>query len=234
MSARPVKTRNYLFAIALLPLLASASPASADWSGGLEAGTQLGSGDSPTLRFYARDNGDPLTHYIYLDWTRESSGSSYRLGYNPVFNVSRSFYSFGKFSIEEDADSMVVDRQLDALIGLGNHIYRTRESLLTVEVGGGGQQFIFTDGSEDQTEGFLYLGARYFQNLFDTFRFNAMIDSRSGDTQDTVDAEVGLSMRLSATTALKYAIRYERTSFGEAGVDTITNKDGFFSLTYGF
>ncbi len=228
-----VKAALQASAIVFLPLLAPVIHAQGEWSGGLEAGTQLGSGENPTLRFYARNNGEPLSHYLYLDWTSENSGQSYRLGYNPVFNVSRSLYSFGKFSVEEDANS-VIEQQLDAVLGLGNHIHRTQHSLLTLELGGGGQQLKFTGGLEDQTEGFLYLGAKYHRILFDTVRFNVVVDSRTGASQDTVDAEAGISIRLSAATALKYAFRYRRTDFDDENLDTVVDKDKFFTLTYGF
>jgi putative salt-induced outer membrane protein YdiY len=217
---------------AALPLLALLQmPAQAQWSGGLEAGTQFGSSQNPTLRFYARHNGEPMTHYIYLDWAREDNGNSFRLGYNPVFNMSRSFYSFGKFSIEEDADS-IVDQQVDALVGLGNHIRLSRESLLTIEVGGGARQLLFDNEREDETSGFLFLGGNYSRILFNTFRFNATVESRTGETQDTLDAEAGISYRLSDTTALKYAYRYRRSDVD--GLESIVDEDSYFALTYGF
>jgi len=228
-----IRTLLQVSAIALLPLSAPYDPANADWTGGLEAGTQLGSGENPTLRFFARNNGDPLSHYVYLDWTQESGGNSYRLGYNPVFNMSRSFYSFGKFSVEQDAES-IIEQQLDALVGLGNHIHRTRDSLLTVELGGGVQQLEFSNGVDEQTEGFLFLGANYNRILFDTLRFNATVDSRSGESRDTIDAELGISIRLSASTALKYAYRYQRTGFDDSNLDTVVDEDSFFTVTYGF
>ena len=234
---RATKAGLHISALALLPLVATVPAAYAEWSGGLEAGTQLGSGENPTLRFFARHSGEPMNHYLYLDWTKEDSGHSYRLGYNPVFNVSRSLYSFGKFSVEEDANS-VVDQEINALVGLGNNIHRTRESLLTIEVGGGAQQLKFDGGPagerEDETQSFIYIGAKYHRILFDSFRFNTIVDSRTGDLQDTIDAEVGISFRLSAATALKYAYRYQRTDFEDGNLDTQVEKDGYFTLTYGF
>lgn len=231
--AGAITTGLQISAVFLLPLLATAQSAHAEWSGGIEAGTQLGSGQNPTLRFFARNNGDPMTHYVYLDWTREDSGQSYRFGYNPVFNVSRSLYSFGKFSVEEDANS-IVDQEIDALVGLGNHIHRTRDSLLTIEVGGGAQQLKFDTEREDETQSFIYLGAKYYRILFDAFRFNAIVDSKTGEAQNSIDAEVGISFRLSATTALKYAYRYKRTDFDDGNLDAQVEDDSFFTLTYGF
>ena len=92
--------------------LVSTSTAKADWSGGIEAGTQLGSGENPALRFFARHQGNPLSQYLYLDWIRESGSSSYRLGYNPTFNISQSIFSFGEFSLEQD-DPGGVAREID-------------------------------------------------------------------------------------------------------------------------
>lgn len=220
-------------ALVLLPLFANSQNAFAEWTGGIEAGTQLGSGENPTLRFFARNNSNPLSHFVYLDWTRENSSSSYRLGYNPEYNFSSSLYSFGRFSVEEDAVS-VVERQLDALVGVGSHLHRTRDSLLTLEAGAGGQRLEFTDGREEQTDGFLYLGAKYHQTFFDRLRFNAFVDSRTGDAQDTIDAEVGISVALSGSAALKYAYRYQRTDFDDSNLDTIEDDDTFFTVTYGF
>jgi len=120
--------------------------ATADWTGGIEAGTALGSGDRPTLRFYANDRATPLSQYIYLDWIRENGSSNYRLGYNPTWTISQSVYSFGRFSVEKDGPE-AIERDIDAMIGIGNKLFQRGSTQVKVEAGIGGQ-YLRYDQSE--------------------------------------------------------------------------------------
>ena len=122
--------RTLLLSIAML----ASGNAFAQWTGGVEAGTRLGSEERPTLRFFARNQSDQLSHFAYLDWIRDSGGSNFRLGYNPTYNISRSFFSFGRFSIERD-DFDGIDQAADALIGIGNNLFQQGDTRVRVETG---------------------------------------------------------------------------------------------------
>jgi len=219
-----------------MALLTAAIPghnALAQWTGGVEAGTQLGSGDSPTLRFFARENSLPFTQLIYLDWTRDSGEQSFRVGYDPRYQISQSLHLFGKFSVEEDAET-IIDQKLDALVGVGNDFIQTRNSRLTLEIGAGGQQLRFDGDLEAQTDSFLFLGANYYRTMLDLFRFTTTVGSRTGELRNSIDAEAGISIRIAPNTALKYAYRYRRTEFSDDNIDTVVDEDNFFTVTYGF
>ena len=59
-----------------------------------------------------------MSHFIFLDWIRESGSSNFRVGYNPTYRISNSFYSFGRFDLEtEDPDG--IDREINAVVGVG-------------------------------------------------------------------------------------------------------------------
>jgi len=225
---RYAKAKRTLFFTALTCFSSSVY---ATWTGGLEAGTQLGSGESPTLRFFANSQSKPLSHYIYLDWTRESFGNRYRLGYEPTYSISKSFYSFGRFNFEQD-DPGEIDRKLNAKVGIGNSFLRTGNSALSLEAGIGAQQLRLSNGTED-TDGFVFTGADFTTKLLDFVRFDVIADTRVGESQATVDAEVGISIRIAPNAALKYAFRYRR--FAIDGLDNdIIEEDSFFTVTYGF
>lgn len=224
-------TKHFCRTLAAGSALLFTSVSQANWTGGLEAGTQLGSGERPALRFYARNLGNPLSHYLYLDWSHESGGSSYRLGYNPTFAVSKSIYSFGKFSIEQD-DPGEIERQIDATVGVGNHIFRSQNSRATVEAGIGGRQFRRPD-EKSETDGFFFLGGLFTSKLIDLLRLDVSTEIRAGDSQTTIDSEVGISFRIGPNSAIKYAYRATRYDF-DGTADTINDEDSFFTLTYGF
>lgn len=212
--------------------LVSTSTAKADWSGGIEAGTQLGSGENPALRFFARHQGNPLSQYLYLDWIRESGSSSYRLGYNPTFNISQSIFSFGEFSLEQD-DPGGVAREIDARVGIGNHLFRTKNSRFTVHTGIGGTKVEFVDSENDTSEGFFFAGGLFTSKLIGLLRFDANIEATAGESQTTTRGEAGISFRIGPNTALKYAYSYRRFDF-DTGQDDIVDEDSFLTVTYGF
>lgn len=202
-----------------------------DWDGGIEAGTVLGGGDGPALRFYASHTGDPLSHYVYLDWIREAGSSSYRLGYNPSFAISHSLYSFGEFSIEKD-DPDDIARETSARVGLANHLFRTRNSRFTIRAGIGGTQVELADGEKKDPEGYLFAGGLFTTKLIGLLRFDAVAETTTGDAQTITDAEAGVSLRIGPNTALKYAHTYKQYSFDNR--DDVVSKDSFLTVTYGF
>lgn len=209
-----------------------AGNSNADWDGGIEAGTRLDSGQrNPALRFFARNQAEPLSHYLYLDWIRQSGGSNYRIGYNPTFNISRSVYSFGRFSIEED-DPDGIEREIDVEVGIGNNLFQRGNTRFKVEVGLGARQLTF-DGIEDTTdEGFFLLAGTLSTRVLALLRFNASVDTKVGNDQTTLDGEVGVSIPIGPATSLHYI--YSATRFELDGQDDLVNEDAFFTIRYGF
>ena len=203
----------------------------ADWSGGIEAGTQLGSEQAPALRFYASKQDDPLSHYLYLDWIHESGSSSYRLGYHPTYVISQSVFSFGEFSVEQD-DPGGIAREIDARVGVGNHIFRTKQSRFTVQTGIGGSQIELADSSKE-TDGYFFAGGLFTSKLLGLLRFDAVLESRVADSQTVTNGEAGVSFRVGPNTAIKYAYSVKRYDFDESRED-IVNEDSFVTMTYGF
>jgi putative salt-induced outer membrane protein YdiY len=208
-----------------------ASNASANWSGGLEAGTQLGSDESPALRVYLQNRDTPLSHYLYLDWIFESGSSRYRLGYNPEYTISQSVFSFGEFSIEQD-DPGEIAREIDARAGIGNQIFRTKSSRLTLRTGIGGTRLKFADNSE-QTDGYFFAGGIFTTRLIGLLKLNAVLESRVADSQTISSGEASISFRIGPNTSLKYAYTVDRFDFDEGREDQV-NEDSSFAITYGF
>ena len=218
--------RTLLLSIVML----ASGNAFAQWTGGVEAGTRLGSEERPTLRFFARNQSDPLSHFAYLDWIRDSGGSNFRLGYNPTYNISRSFFSFGRFSIERD-DFDGIDQAADALIGIGNNLFQQGDTRVRVETGIGVQQREFTGGNSE-TDGFLFLGGQVISKIQNLLRFDVDLEAQLGESQNTLEGEVGIAYPIAGGVALRYAYRVRR--FEVDGADDIVNEDNFFTLTYGF
>lgn len=220
--------------LALL-VLTTVGNAHADWTGGIEAGARLGSDDKPTLRFYANNQSDPLSHYAYLDWIRSSNGNNYRLGYDPTFRISQSVYSFGRFSLEQD-DPGGVEREIDALVGIGNNLFQRGNTRIKVEAGLGGRQLTFTDAdtnqSDDQTDGFVFLSGSLSSSLLALLRFDASINTKANDGQTTVDGEAGLSIPIGPGTSLRYVYAVKRYNFDDR--ENIVSEDSFFKVSYGF
>lgn len=217
---------------ALLSVVALFSTtASANWSGGLEAGTQLGSGESPALRLYLQNQDVPLSHYLFLDWIHESGSSRYRLGYNPTYTISQSVFSFAQFSIEQD-DPGGIEQELNARAGLGNNIYRTRNNQLTLRAGIGGSSQKFADGSEE-TDGYLFAGGLFTSKLIGLLKLDAVLESRVAESQTVSTGEAGISLRIGPNSALKYAYTVKRYDF-DSGREDIVDEDTFVTVTYGF
>lgn len=220
-------TKSLLLAATLL----ISSNCLADWNGGIEAGAQLGSTDKPALRFFASNNDDPLSHYVYVDWIRESGSSNYRLGYQPTFRISHSVYSFGRFSIEDD-DPSLVDQEIDLLVGVGNNLFKRGSTQVKVETGLGARQISFDDSDNKTEEGFFFLAGNLSTGVLPIVRFDATIDTKTGGDQTTLDAEAGFSIPIGPATSLRYVYSAKRYNLGSSG--ETRNEDTFFKITHGF
>lgn len=199
----------------------------ADWTGGIEAGTTIGSGSKPSLRFYADSQSEPLGHYAYLDW----AGDNYRVGYNPTFRISHSVYSFGRFSVEEDNPGDI-DREIDALVGIGNNLFKRGNTQVKVETGIGGRALSFDNNTDDSKEGFVFLSGNVSSSLLSLVRFDAALVTKAGDGQTTIDGEAGISIPIGPGTSLRYV--YSVKQYDIDGQPKIKSDDGAFRITYGF
>lgn len=204
----------------------------AQWNGGIEAGARLGSDDGPALRFFARNQSEPLSHYLFLDWIRDSGGSNYRLGYNPTFKISESVYSFGRFSIEDD-DPSEIDREIEAVLGLGNNLFSRGSTRVKAEAGIGARQLTFDDDTDSSENGFVFLGGSVISNALPFVRFDASLNAQAGTDQNALDGEAGISVPIFPGVFLRYA--YSVTRFDIDGIeDNIVTRESFVTLTYGF
>lgn len=227
-----VSVRQSSFAIIAL---FAACNANADWSGGIEGGAQLNSDDGPALRFYANNDSLPLSHFIFLDWIRESGSSNFRVGYNPTYRISNSFYSFGRFDLEtEDPDG--IDREINAVVGVGNNLFQRGSTRAKAEVGIGARQLSFDEtafvGAEDETDAFLFLSGSTSSSLLALLRLDARITGKVGGDQTTLDGEVGFSVPVAPRTSLRYVYTVRRFNFDDR--EDITTEDTFFKVSYDF
>lgn len=218
--------KNTLTAIVIF----AAGNAAADWSGGIEAGARFGSDNRPTMRFYANNASEPLSHYAYLDWIRESGGSNYRIGYNPTFRVSHSFYSFGRFSLEQD-DPDGIEQALHANLGVGNNLFQRGNTRIKIEAGLGAQQLSFADGTET-TDGLAFLSGNLSSSLLALLRFDATVSAKANDESANIEAEAGLSIPIAPGTKLRYVYQVQRFNFDDR--DNFTSEDSFFTVSYSF
>ena len=208
--------------------------ASADWSGGIEAGAQLGD-ESPALRFFANKNDLPLSHFLFLDWIRESGSSNFRIGYNPTYRISSSIYSFGRFDLEAN-DPDGVDREINAVVGVGNNLFQRGSTRIKAEVGLGARQLQFNDTEfapiEDDTDAFVFLSGSLSSSLLALLRFDARIINKASGDQNTLDGEIGFSVPVAPGTSLRYVYQVTRFDFDDR--EDIVTEDTFFKVSYGF
>jgi len=216
-----------------LSLLLSTSTAAgtclADWTGGIEAGARIGE-NAPALRFFAANDSHPLSHYAYLDWIRDSSNSNYRIGYNPKFKVSESVYSFGRFSIEDD-DPGAVDREIDAVVGVGNNLFRRGSTQIKVETGLGAE-FLSFDDSTESDEGFVFLAGNISTGVLPIVRFDMQINTQASNDQTVLDGEAAFSIPIAPGTALSYVYRVTRRDLEDR--DDTVDEETFVKVVYGF
>ncbi len=217
------------FAIAFF-LITTTTIARADWTGGIEAGARFGSDNRPAFRFFASNNSDPLSHYAYLDWIRESSGSNYRIGYNPTFRVSHSIYSFGRFSVEQD-DPSGVDRDIEAYLGVGNNLFQRGNTRVKIEAGIGAQQLQFNDSTEE-TDGFGFLSGSLSSSLLALLRFDAAVSAKANGDSANFEGEAGFSIPIAPGTKLRYVYQVQRFNFDDR--ENIVTEDSLFKVSYGF
>lgn len=202
----------------------------ADWSGGIEAGARIGSDDRPALRFFATKTSNPWTHFAYLDWIRESGGSNYRIGYDPTFRISHSFYSFGRFSVEID-DPDGIEREFDALAGVGNNLFQRGNTRVKIEAGLAAQHLRFEDSTE-QTDGFTFVSAGVNSSLLKLLRFDASLTTKLNDESTEFEGEAGFSIPIGPGTKLLYVYQFQRFNFDDRA--NIVSEDNFFTISYGF
>ena len=229
---RVVSVRQCSFAIIALFTTCNAN---ADWSGGIEAGAQLGSDDGPALRFFANNNSLPLSHFIFLDWIRDSGSGNFRIGYNPTYRISNSFYSFGRFDLEVD-DPDGIDREINAVVGVGNNLFRRGNTRVKAEAGLGARQLTFDEteftGTDDESDAFLFLSGTMSSSLLALLRFDARIIAKAGADQTTLDGELGFSVPIAPRTSLRYVYTVSQFNFDDR--ENITTEDTFFKVSYGF
>lgn len=232
MSVKTLSFANFLYfpGLCFTGLLCTANIASADWSGGIEAGARFGSDDGPTLRFFAKNTSDPLSHFAYLDWIRDPDGSNYRIGYNPTFRVSHSIYSFGRFSLEED-DPGELDREIDAYVGIGNNLIQRGNTRIKLEVGLGAQQLTFDDSS-DETDGFVFVASSMSSSLLALLRFDAFVSAQANGESTSIEGEAGFSIPIAPGTKLRYVYQVQRFNFDDR--ENFVNEENFFKISYGF
>lgn len=223
-----MSVKKYMLALCML---ATATTASADWTGGVEAGASFGSSDSPAIRFYANNSADPLSHYMYLDYIRESGSNNYRLGYNPTFRISHSVYSFGRFSVEEDEPSGI-EREFEASVGVGNNLFSRGNTRVQVEAGVGAQHLRFVDNSSDETDGFAFLAGNLRTSVLALLRFDASVGAKLNGDSTTLDGEAGFSIPIGPNTQLRYVYQVQRFNFDDR--ENIVDEDTFFTVSYGF
>ena len=210
-------------------LLIATKVVNAEWSGGAEAGTAIGS-DGPALRFFLNKTADPWSHFIFLDWIRESGGSNFRIGYNPTFRISHSFYSFGRFSAEVD-DPDGIDQEIDALAGIGNNLFQRGNTRVKVETGLAAQHLRFEDSTEE-TDGFVFVSTGMNSSLLKLLRFDASFTTKLNDERTEFEGEAGFSFPIGPNTKLRYVYQFQRFNFDDRA--NIVTEDNFFTISYGF
>lgn len=208
-------------------------PVNAAWTGGVEGGTVLrDSGNATRLRLVLRKDVRPLSHYVYAEWLRLSSGgNSYSIGYNPRYWFNQTYYSFGESEFRVD-ETFGIDQEIKLLTGLGGQFLNTEQQSLFVELGVGGRSIEFDGADEASNEALGLARLGYFRTFFDSIKFDLNLSSsRSSEDVDQASGELGLSLRIpNGVVRVAYRSRYQKVGDSES----VSDDDSFVSFGYSF
>lgn len=220
-------------------LLSVATPATAEWSGGIEGGAVVRDGDNATrLRLKLSNNDRPLNHTIYADWYRTDNGdNSYEAGYIPRYWFDDRLYLFGeaRYRVDKPLD---IDRDILLIAGAGYQLIATADRLLWAEAGAGqrdtefgSQQGAGLTGDDDNSYTFALLRGGYTQIFAELIRFELKADALQGEDLSESTAEIGLSVNAGGG-AVKVSYRTRRLKINES--PAVTDSDTVVSFDYGF
>jgi len=221
-------------------LAAAASPAVADWTGGIEGGTVVrDGGNAVRLRLGLVNDDRPLSHNLYAEWLRYDDDNGYRVGYLPRFWVDERLYVFGELEGRVDRP-LRIERQLLGVGGVGYSLYDSAERGLGAEVGAGVRSTRLEDESDtaaaaeeedEESEGVVVLRAAAFQKIADLLRLELEGDAVQGERYGELHAEAALAYRVPGG-AIKLGYRIRRLSFEDG--PTLDDDDVSLAFTYGF
>lgn len=216
---------------ASLTTLCIPAPVLSEWTGGIEGGTVLrDDGNATQLRFNLYNRVRPFTHHIYIDWIRSNNqDDSYKAAYVPRYWFTNALYAFSELQYRVDKP-LLVDRQTQALLGVGYQFIATETARLWGEAGAGNQTTEITNIGE-LSEDFLTARSGYHQILAQLFKFELELEVIRGDDFSEQIAEAAIAVGF-GTGSLKYGYRTRR--FKSDGLETQTQSDSFVSFGYGF
>lgn len=217
------------------------------WTGKIQAGASLASGNSDNLAIgllvdAARETGD-FTHNLngFFDiaeadpagggqrtLTQKRWGGAYQLDYN----FSPRSFAYGRFSYEEDEFSGF-DYRLFAGAGLGHFLYKTEPFSWKVE-GGPGFRYSPIDDTREIDQDFALYGATEIDWVIrNGVTFEQDVSSTWTSSTTTIQSITALTTSITEglATTLAFEFRYETDPpLGRENTDTVARA----SIAYGF
>lgn len=224
------------YAALLSAAAAYSTPVIAEWSGGIEGGAvQQENGTATRLRLKLYNHARPLTHDLYIDWTRGNSGSgggndSYDAGYIPRYWFSQKLYGFGEILLNVDKP-LGIEQENQFLVGMGYRFITSETQALWAEVGTGYRSIEFRDNLEEQEESLLVGRGGFRQSLAELFQLELDVKATQGESVTDLVAEAGISVFI-GTGYLKYGYRTRRIT--QDNQPSVTDSDNYFGFVYGF
>lgn len=219
-------------AIAAPLALALCAPlAQAEWTGGIEGGTEVSdAGNSTRLRLRATNNVRPFSHYVYAEWLRDNDGNnSYEIGYVPRYWFTETVYAFGDARLGVNK-ALSIDASRYLVAGVGVEPVRTDTTTIYAEIGAGTQEFEFESGTET-SEAIAVARAAAFHLPAENVQLSAEIDASKGEDVEQAEFEAGISLGV-PTGSLRYSYRKQWLRIGDG--ETLEDGKSFFSYSFGF
>jgi putative salt-induced outer membrane protein len=218
----------------LIPLLALAAPASADWTPTAELGLVNTSGNSDTTsangRFALKGEDDLWTHEYFLAALRAESDDALtanrlELGARTARRLGERQYLGFAARFERD-DFSAYERQSTLALNYGTWLLKDEDRSFQLEGGPGLRHARLADGGGSETDALLRGYADYQHQLTDSTRFfNTLLVEATADNTFAQN-DIGIAVSINKTLALKAAFQARHNTEAPAGLartDTLTS-----------
>jgi len=224
-------SRQLLCVFSSLFFVLVSGPSQAEWTGGVEGGTEVSDAGSTTrLRFRAINDIRPLSHSVYAEWLRDNDGNnSYEIGYVPRYWFTEVVYAFGDARLGVNK-ALQIDASRYLVAGVGAEPVRSENTSVYAEIGVGTQEFEFASGTET-SESIAVARAAAIHSPVENVQLSAEFDASKGEDVDQAEFETGISLAV-PTGSIRYSYRKQWLRIGDG--DTIEEGKSFFSYSFGF
>lgn len=227
-------------ALAAAPAPAPAAQNNRPWSGALELGYVVTTGNtetqSLTSKLGLRYDIQKWRHELKAEFLKAEdqklvTAESYKLEGRSEYKLSVRDYLFGLARYEDDRFAGY-DRRTTEVVGYGYHLLRGPAFKWDVEAGSGARQTRFTDARRE-SENLYRLGTRLEWSISPTSSLVENLFLEQGDENRFTESTTELKVKINASLALKVGLNVKDNSVVVPGVEH-TDTKSTLTLNYDF